>query len=290
MRKTIVFLFLSSLAAPAAHSQNALEQLEGLSRSRLETAVPEAAAAEKKWDPSAPFSYHQNRGAVVSRDGAATLGNVRWGEAPWDHRSYDWRTAELRPETLSKVYYGYKTSGVGHSFFVFVFGEGGFSSGGSDGVALTAGAEGWTREPEGYNVLYGFMDRYPLIWNLTTFESYADFTVTLKHSRLFLAEIKIPRGKALELLSATLDRIERTNASAEFYHSVSNNCTTNPVALLNSVLPEDKRVDERDLGLVTPTSSLPALAVRKYRRLGVLAEKAVAVDESNFRGFDIRGL
>lgn len=292
IKKTLYALVF--LLAGFTHSRagQALGQLEAFAPEADISAVPEAAAVpeDKGWDPSAPYSFHQNRGLVLSRAGGITLGNVRWGGVPADRSSYDWRRARLDPRMLKKVYYGYKTSGVGHSLFVFVFDEGGFADeGGADGAALTAGAEGWTREPGGYNVLHGFTDRYPLIWNLTTFESYADYTVKVKESELFLAEINIGPGESGRLLSALLDRIDRTNADGEFYHSASNNCTTNPVALLNSVLPENKRVDESSLGMVTPAASLPALAVRKYRRLGVLSRGSMEINAASLPGFDIRG-
>ncbi|PIS47161.1 MAG: hypothetical protein COT17_04850 [Elusimicrobia bacterium CG08_land_8_20_14_0_20_51_18] len=302
MKKTIPLLISFLFAGSAVSAENsALEQL-GLESAALEMSFPDPLpeTASKgdafnyvtKWDPDAPFMSCQKPAEAVFNGGSVSVKNMRWGGIPEDKKSYVWSRVSINPEMLEKVYYGYKTSGVGHSFFVFVFKKGGLTNEqGETAPAFTAGAEGWSREPHGYNVMHASAGKYPLIWNLTTFSNYADYTVTARKSRLFLAEINITRGQAGALLIKTLERINQTNAGKELYETFGNNCTTNPVDLLNSVLEASRRIDRSSfLGLANPDFTFPKFAVKKYSETGVISAAPLKVDEANFETFDISSL
>jgi hypothetical protein len=276
----VIALVFSAVSLHAAQSLSQLEEGASFVSSPDVPAPAQAVPLEKSFDPDAPFNYAQRRAAAAGENGAWTVSNVRWGRLPADLKSYDWRTAAVKPELLTGVYYGYKKKGVGHSFFVFSFLDGGFvAADGAEGGLMTTGAEGWSREPDGYNVVEGIKDLYPLIWNTTSLESYVEYTVNKAHSDLYLAEIKLPLGKARELLLRTFERMNETNRSGEFYNGFTNNCTTNPVDLLNAVLPEGKRIS----GSVF-SATFPFTAVHAYVNRGVLTSfsRHIKIGEENY--------
>ena len=237
------------------------------------------------WDPSAPFSYHQRPAEVLARGGSALkINNVRWGALPGDGKSYRWETAVIMPERLESVYYGINTAGTGHSFLVFVFGNGGFiNMKGEVSGALTLGAEPYTRAPGGYNRADDLLGRYPIVWNLTTLDNYADFTVNSAGSDVRLARLNLSGEARIKLLMAALDRMERTLSVPENHVLYSNNCTTLAVSLVNQVLPEAQRISGGGFFAVDPDAVLPRRAVKKYTSLGALSPEAVTLNSENYR-------
>ncbi len=108
------------------------------------------------WDEQAPLTYAQAPAAVLSdMDGIVVIKNTRSGRTPADHKSYAWETVTVKTALIEKAVYAYKTFGTGHTFLVFTFKPGGaVDSRGKEINALTFGAEGWSREPQGYNIAH----------------------------------------------------------------------------------------------------------------------------------------
>jgi len=283
------------LFSPAKAQENrAFSQL--LNETSLSLPVPplpdrgDQVSGAVSWDPSAPFSYHQRPAEIAARSRSAVkIKNVRWGDLPADKKSHNWETATVMPEMLEQAYYGYKTAGTGHSLLVFVFRKGGFlNSRGEASTALTVGAEGYTREPEGYNPVNGLLGRYPLIWNLSTLANYADFNINFKKADVFLAPINLSREDQLRLLDAALARIEKTNrAAGETYDTFSNNCTTLPVSLINPLLPEGRRIDMKTFFVPNPDASFPKKAVAKYTELGALSSEVTSLNKDTYKKLDV---
>lgn len=306
MKKTILIALISAFfsAPTAAEEYSAIRQL-GLQippSADISEALPEAGLSYpgendkgdvtsqfERWDPDAPFLYCLKPSEVTYRPGAAVIKNMRWGAIPDDKKTYTWETASVKPGLLKKVFLGYKTAGVGHMFLIFVFEEGGLvNSRGETAAAFSAGAEGWSREPHGYSVFHATAGRYPLLWNVDTLTNYLEYTAGLKEANVFITPVAIDRDQALALLGKTLERINETNARKEIYGSFSNNCTTNPVDLLNSVLPSAKRIDKTSfLGLANPGHTFPRFAVGKYTKLGVISPSPLKIDKTNYASFDI---
>lgn len=291
-------LALSALAAltpvSSARTSTALGQLglEETSFSIPEAPLPDRGGAPGYilgWDAEAPFTYAQTPAAILdSQDGVTVIKNVRSGPVPADHKSYAWETVTVNAALLDKVIYAYKTFGTGHTFLVFTFKEGGaVAAGGRSLGALTFGAEGWSREPKGYNITHALAGKYPLIWLATTFESYADYTANYKQKELFLKNMAINREQARRLLGLLLARIDETNRNVETYNLFSNSCTNNPVNLINQLLPEDKRISLEVAGLMNPNASIPKYAVKKYTERGVLLPGTFRVGPDNHASFDI---
>lgn len=296
MKITLLTLAAAAvLFSPAKAQENrAFSQL--LNETSLSLPVPplpdrgDQVSGAVSWDPSAPFSYHQRPAEIAARSRSAVkIKNVRWGDLPADKKSHNWETATVMPEMLERAYYGYKTAGTGHSLLVFVFRKGGFlNSRGEASTALTVGAEGYTREPEGYNPVNGLLGRYPLIWNLSTLANYADFNINFKKADVFLAPINLSREDQLRLLDAALDRIEKTNrAAGETYDTFSNNCTTLPVSLINPLLPEGRRIDMKTFFVPNPDASFPKKAVAKYTELGALSSEVTSLNKDTYKKLDV---
>ncbi|OGR76969.1 MAG: hypothetical protein A2X32_06720 [Elusimicrobia bacterium GWC2_64_44] len=241
------------------------------------------------WDESAPLSYAQRPAEIVpGKDGLAVIRTVRTGRTPADHKSYAWETVTVNAALIDKALYAYKTFGTGHTFLVFTFKPGGaVDSRGVNIPALTFGAEGWSREPKGYNITHALAGKYPLIWLVTTFESYADYTVNFKQKEIFFRNISIGREETLRLFGLLLARIDETNRNKETYNLFSNSCTNNPVNLLNQVLPAARRISLEVAGLMNPNASIPKYAVKKYTEKGALRAEEFSVAPGSFASFDI---
>lgn len=299
MKNLIAAAILFTAFAPSAYARNAVSQLRNTVPQEFDVpAVPMPDRGDlintnfPDWDENAPLSYHQNRAELPFRAGTkAVIKNVRWGATPEDKKSYVWETVRIDASKLEKAVYGYKTFGTGHTFLVFVFGpEGAVNSRGESVRVLTFGAEGWTREPMGYNIGHALGGKYPLIWNITTYESYADYAVGVKHAEMFFKHINIDAAQTQKLFAGLLARIDETNRSREMYNLFTNSCTNNPVDLLNSVLPEKQRIKLEVIGLTNPNAAIPKYAVKKFVEKGVLAEETLKVDGGNFKGADISGI
>lgn len=281
---------LASLSA--AQDFTALNQLPAYDINVPEAALPDRGGAVDHtlgWDDSAPLTYAQAPAAVApGKDGAATLANVRYGRTPADHKSYEWKTVTIKPELVKKALYAYKTFGTGHTFLVFIFEKGGAVTETGEALeALTFGAEGWSREPQGYNITHAIAGKYPLIWLATTFESYADYTVNFKQKEIFFRNININREQTLALFRSLLARIDETNHNRETYNLFSNSCTNNPVNLLNRVLPESQRISLTVIGLDNPNASIPKYAVKRYTENGALTPRDFRVGPDVYASFDI---
>ncbi|MDD2805243.1 MAG: DUF4105 domain-containing protein [Elusimicrobiales bacterium] len=295
MNKT--FLALLSLAALASFSHAQQPAFSQLPPPPAGLTVPQAPLPERGgavdytlgWDADAPLSYAQRPAEVLSdKDGVAVLRAVRSGRTPADHKSYAWETVTVKAALLDKAIYAYKTFGTGHTFLVFTFKPGGaVDSRGTSLSALTFGAEGWSREPQGYNITHALAGKYPLIWLATTFESYADYTVNLKEKEIFFRNINIGPAQTARLFALLLARIDETNRNKETYNLFSNSCTNNPVNLLNQVLPEGQRISLEVAGLMNPNASVPKYAVKKYTENGALRRAEYSVGPGNFAAFDI---
>lgn len=275
-----------------ARTDAALGQLPAYDINIPEAALPDRGGAVDYtlgWDDDAPLTYAQAPAAVApGKDGTVTLTKVRYGRTPADHKSYEWRTVTLKPELVEKALYAYKTFGTGHTFLVFTFREGGaVTDSGENLKALTIGAEGWSREPQGYNITHAIAGKYPLIWLATTFESYADYTVNFKQKEIFFRNINIGREQTLTLFRSLLARIDETNRNRETYNLFSNSCTNNPVNLLNGVLPEKQRISLTVIGLDNPNASVPKYAVKRYTEKGALRPEEFSVTPAGYASFDI---
>lgn len=243
------------------------------------------------WDATAPFSYWQNRAAAEFRpDGTVAVANVRAGRVPEDHKSYRWDTVTVRPALLDKAVYAYRTAGTGHTFLVFTFLPGGAVDAEGAGIAaLTFGAEGWSREPYGYNIALAIAGKYPLIWNVTTFANYAEFEAWKKKDTFFKG-MNLDRGQTEALFAGTLSRVNETNANNEYYDLIRNSCTNNPINLINAVLPEEQRVSLEVAGVTNPAAAVPVIAVRKFEKKGVLKPGTSRMGPDNYASFDISGI
>lgn len=278
-----------------AQDKAALDQLLGTSDVNI--AIPEAPPPDRgpvldsiynTWDPAAPLSYSQAPALILSNTGGLTvIKNVRSGAAPADHKSYAWETLTVKTALIDKVIFGYRTYGVGHSFLLFVFKEGGaINSLGKNVRALTFGAEGWSREPYGYTLSHALNGRYPLIWLATTFESYTGYIVA-KKTDSFFKNMNLGPERTARLFSLLIARIDETNRNKEMYNMFTNSCTNNPVNLINQVIPADKRIALEVIGVTNPYSALPRLAVRKYTNNGTLSAETFRMGADNYPQFDI---
>jgi len=292
-----VLLALLSLAALSSFSHAQQSALSQLQQTPADLAAPQAPLPERGgavdytlgWDEDAPLSYAQRPAEVLAgKDGAVVLKTVRSGRTPADHKSYAWETVTVNPALIEKALYAYKTFGTGHTFLVFTFKPGGaVDSRGNSIPALTFGAEGWSREPKGYNITHALAGKYPLIWLATTFESYADYTVNFKEKEIFFRNINIGPAQTARLFALLLERIDETNRNKETYNLFSNSCTNNPVNLLNQVLPEGQRISLEVAGLMNPNASVPKYAVKKYTEKGALQAAEFSVGPGSFAAFDI---
>ena len=183
----------------------------------------------------------------------------------YDDRSYD--LSRLESAWFIVTPFSKQWRGPAHTFVSFGFAD-------SQYVAISVEAR---REPsEHYAVLTGLFERFELIYVVGDERDLIGSRTAFDDYDVYLYPVHAPREKIRQLFVDMLERANRLRTHPEFYNTVTNNCTSNVVAHVNSITP--RRVphgiktvlpgytDEvaHTLGLIDTTIALDA-ARRKYR-------------------------
>ncbi|MCC6746696.1 MAG: DUF4105 domain-containing protein [Deltaproteobacteria bacterium] len=238
--------------------------LLGAARGWAETAGRESPAEAARWHPS------QQRTYVVSGGpgGTLRLGNVRWGFRPLadGRREAIFREAEFSERALGDVYFVLEGKGpfglAAHAQLYFEFAPTAPVRAGreaSPGLVLSVDA----RLPKGgrFTLFDGVFRRsYGLVYQLTSWQD-AEQQAERHHGRLTRHRLRLTPAQKHGLLreavaGAVADR------SGERFSTLTNNCYSNQLALLNRVLPEAQQLRRSVLGglLPSPLAWLPPAA------------------------------
>jgi len=148
----------------------------------------------------------------------------------WESRRY--RLSELeRVELFIEPFARWR--GMAHAFISFGF---------ADGDWLALSIEARRERGERYGPLAGCFRRYELLYVLADERDVIGLRALLRGNPIYRYRLKIDAASARSLLRDVLDRAAQLRSEPEFYHSVSNSCSSNLVAHI-------ERLAEAELGL-----------------------------------------
>ena len=186
---------------------------------------------ERNWvAENARMAYAEYQGDEV------VLKNVRdfnWRTTrDYDERWTEWR---FKPSEVSKIwlileYFDPKRKPIAHTLVSFEF---------EDGRRLACSIEVRREKGEKYHPIRGMLREYELlyVWS-TESDSIGVRARCRKKSKTHLFEgVVLGEGNHQRLLESFLRRTNRLHDSPEWYHSITNTCTTNIVGHVNEIYP-----------------------------------------------------
>ena len=144
----------------------------------------------------------------------------------YEERAYD--LSKLESVWFIVTPFSRKWRGPAHTFVSFGFADSQF-------VSISVEAR---REPgEQYAVLTGLFRRFELIYVVGDERDLIGSRTAFADYDVYLYPVHAPRDKIRQLFVEMLERTNGLRTSPEFYNTVTNNCTSNVVAHVNSVAP-----------------------------------------------------
>jgi hypothetical protein len=144
----------------------------------------------------------------------------------YEERAYDLSTLESVWFIVTPFSRSWR--GPAHTFVSFGFADSQFV-----GISVEA-----RREPgENYAVLTGLLERFELIYVIGSESDLIGSRTAFAEFDVYLYPIRASPDKMRQLFIEMLQRANGLRTQPEFYHTVTNNCTSNVVAHVNSVAP-----------------------------------------------------
>ena len=144
----------------------------------------------------------------------------------YEERAYDLSTIESVWFIVTPFSRNWR--GPAHTFVSFGFADSQF-------VSISVEAR---REPgEQYAVLTGLFERFELIYVIGDERDLIGSRTAFADHDVYVYPVRAPRDKIRELFVEMLERTNGLRTHPEFYNTVTNNCTSNVVAHVNSVAP-----------------------------------------------------
>lgn len=132
----------------------------------------------------------------------------------------------------------------------------------SDGRFIAASFEARKEKGEEYSALRGIWPTMETILVLGTEEDVAGLRAVVRAEPLHLFPLRLEPGTVQALFVALMERARAIEDTPEFYHTVTNNCTTNLIDLINALVPDDRVLRIRGL--------VPGYSVEEVHRRGWL--------------------
>ncbi|MFA5162283.1 MAG: DUF4105 domain-containing protein [Elusimicrobiales bacterium] len=230
---------IAALFLPPAGWGHQFEELQLGPKTAVGMAVPAPQASEpahvKESGQEITNGYKSPPELVSSGPKGITIAHVKWitlGDGK--NACY---TASINPDMLKEAYWGIdvdKGSGVGHSFLVFKFKPGGFvkqGSGAYNSDTLVVSVEAKLRWDQDYSATAGAFGAFKILWLLYSMENYIQDTFPGEVARIEMFSVNASLDKKKAVLKVALDRAVQ-NRDSEYYNTITNNCTTNPMDML----------------------------------------------------------
>jgi len=141
----------------------------------------------------------------------------------------------------------------------------------ADGEYLVFSVEARLEQNESYRPLDGAINGYELMWVVGTERDLIGLRTEVRKADVYLYRTRAHPDQVRKIFVAAVARVNQIARQPEFYDTLSNNCTTNIVALVNQLqpgtIPEDVRIllpghsDKLlyDQGLLAATGPFPMI-------------------------------
>jgi len=184
---------------------------------------------QRDWQPEhAVLPEFVIRGETMTVRGVR---NFRWldgstFEAEWEERSYD--LGSLRGVWYALTPFSRNWRGPAHSLLSFQFG---------DDTFLAISVEARRERGEQYSLWKGMARRFELLYVVGDERDLLGVRAVHREDQLFLYPMRVDSAGARALLLEMAESANRIREAPEFYHTVTNNCTTRIVDHVNTVAP-----------------------------------------------------
>lgn len=210
---------------------------------------------ERNWQREhAVLPHFRVEGDRVTVEGVR---NFRWRSARefderWEERSY--RLSELSGVWYVLTPFSKSWRGPAHSLLSFQFGDHDF---------LAVSVEARREEGESYGLLKGMARRFELIYVAGDERDLVGVRAIHRGDQVYVYPVDVSLEGARALFLSMADSANRIRENPEFYHTLTNNCTTRIVHHVNRVAPGRVPRSWRIL--------LPGYSDELAHRLGLLA-------------------
>jgi hypothetical protein len=181
----------------------------------------------------------------------------------WEDRAYDLRT--VRTAWFAVEPFEAEWRGPAHTLVSFGF---------DDGRYLAASVEIRKEKGEAYSLLKGVMKHFELIYVLADERDMVKLRTNFRRDSVYLYPIRATQPQVRAMLEGVLRRANALRAHPEFYHTVTNNCTSNLVRHVNEVSP--RRVPW------SPRTLLPGYSDALAHELGLI-DTDLPIDQARAR-------
>jgi hypothetical protein len=151
-----------------------------------------------------------------------------------------WSAAGVRRIWFALSPFNAKLRALAHPFLSFEF---------DDGRFLAVSIEARKEPGESYSAVRGLLRRYETIMVIGTEEDLLGQRAVAWGDPLYLFPVRATREQARALFELLMARAQQIEAQPEFYNTVTNNCTTNLIAPINTLTSDDRRIGRR-IGLM----------------------------------------
>ena len=235
---------------------------------------------DRDWKPE----YARLPVAAIDGD-LVTIGGLRdfrYGPAgaPTERRYLD---TSYRLSEIDSLWYGishFAAFGLAHTFVSFGF---------TDGRFLVLSIEARQTVGQSYSPLRGLFGAYELIVVAGTERDIIGLRTHHRKERVYLYRVEAPKASIERVFDALIGRMNEVHAAAEFYHTISDNCTvslwryveqlstfglyTNPKLLLPGFSDEVAL----DLGLISGNGTIETI-----RRAALIEPTRTDLDDPQF--------
>jgi hypothetical protein len=122
---------------------------------------------------------------------------------------------------------------IAHVFLSFGF---------ADGRHLAVSVETRRRRGQTYSAVAGFFRHYQLIFVIADERDLIGVRTDIRRERVYLYKLRITPEETRRLFGGYMDRATALAERPEFYNTVTNNCTSNIVRIIDRGLPRGKRL------------------------------------------------
>jgi hypothetical protein len=122
---------------------------------------------------------------------------------------------------------------IAHVFLSFGF---------ADGRHLAVSVETRRRKGQGYSAIAGFFRHYQLIFIVADERDLIGVRTDIRQERVYLYRLRTTAEERKRLFGGYMDRAAALAERPEFYNTITNNCTSNIVRIIDRGLPHGKRL------------------------------------------------
>jgi hypothetical protein len=122
---------------------------------------------------------------------------------------------------------------IAHVFLSFGF---------ADGRHLAVSVETRRRKGQGFSAIAGFFRRYQLIFVVADERDLIGVRTDIRRERVYLYRLRTTPEERKRLFGGYMDRATALAEQPEFYNTITNNCTSNIVRIIDRGLPRGKRL------------------------------------------------